>query len=60
MPSGLVRQTSATLVAAALQHNAAGTSRHALQEAMLFRALAFFGLKGPFWHYYLTFFTFVY
>jgi hypothetical protein len=46
----LVRQLLAALGAAAAQYETAGAAGHALHEAVLFRALAFLGLIGTFWH----------
>jgi len=46
----LRRKLLAALVATALQHVTSGLGGHALQEAVLVGAVAFFGLECSLWH----------
>jgi hypothetical protein len=46
----LVRQSSATLVAAALQNSAAGAGGHTLQETVFLSAMTLLWLVRTFWH----------
>jgi hypothetical protein len=51
----LVAQTSAALIAAALQNITSSFAGHTLEKAVLARTMTLFRLIGTLWHYYSLF-----